>query len=135
VILEAKSRDTYENAEYLRDSRAGEVGPSKRWLLITSAYHMPRAMGAFRQAGFNVEPCRWTIERGKADLTGLDKVSELAAGGGLARMGRLLAYWLTGRRCVISGAQPLAVVGCDSQGPALMRLKARQHPHVDPTLR
>ena len=41
-------------------TRAGELGPGKRWLLITSAYHMPRAMGAFRQAGFEVEP--WPVD-------------------------------------------------------------------------
>jgi hypothetical protein len=27
-----------------------------RWLLITSAYHMPRAVGVFRRAGFDVVP-------------------------------------------------------------------------------
>jgi DUF218 domain len=27
-----------------------------RWLLVTSAYHMPRAIGVFRKAGFPVEP-------------------------------------------------------------------------------
>jgi uncharacterized SAM-binding protein YcdF (DUF218 family) len=28
--------------------------PSQSWLLVTSAYHMPRSMGLFRKAGFNV---------------------------------------------------------------------------------
>jgi uncharacterized SAM-binding protein YcdF (DUF218 family) len=28
--------------------------PQSRWLLVTSSYHMPRAMGTFRKAGFNV---------------------------------------------------------------------------------
>ena len=28
--------------------------PGERWLLVTSATHMPRSMGIFRQAGFNV---------------------------------------------------------------------------------
>ena len=124
LILEAKSRDTYENAEYLKEefTRAGEVGPGKRWLLITSAYHMPRAMGAFRQAGFNVEP--WPVDyrtRGKADLARpFDKVSE-----GLRRVdvasrewAGLLAYWLTGRSDALFPApQPLAVAGCDLSRP------------------
>jgi uncharacterized SAM-binding protein YcdF (DUF218 family) len=30
--------------------------PSERWLLVTSALHMPRAVGCFRAAGFQVEP-------------------------------------------------------------------------------
>ena len=34
--------------------------PGERWLLITTAWHMPRAMGCFRQAGFAVEP--WPVD-------------------------------------------------------------------------
>ena len=30
--------------------------PSERWLLVTYASHMPRAVGCFRVAGFEVEP-------------------------------------------------------------------------------
>ncbi len=103
LILESDARDTYENAVYLKKelTARGELDLTKRWLLITSAYHMPRAMGAFRQAGFYVEP--WPVDyrtRGKADLTRpFDKVSE-----GLRRVdvatrewAGLLAYWLTGR--------------------------------------
>src|SRR4030066_333692 len=80
LILEAKSRDTYENAAFLKEelTRLGELGPGERWLLITSAYHMPRAMGAFRAAGFAVEA--WPVDyrtRGAADLMRpFDKVSE-----------------------------------------------------------
>jgi uncharacterized SAM-binding protein YcdF (DUF218 family) len=33
--------------------------PEDRWLLVTSALHMPRAIGAFRKAGFPVEP--WPV--------------------------------------------------------------------------
>lgn len=29
--------------------------PSERWLLVTEAFHMPRAIGRFRAAGFQVE--------------------------------------------------------------------------------
>ncbi|MBV8839099.1 MAG: YdcF family protein, partial [Alphaproteobacteria bacterium] len=29
--------------------------PTERWLLVTSAHHMPRAMGVFRAVGFPVE--------------------------------------------------------------------------------
>ena len=103
LILEANARDTYENAVFLKEElvKAGELGPGARWVLITSAYHMPRAMGSFRAAGFQVEP--WPVDyrtRGSADLTRpFDKVSE-----GLRRVDvamrewvGLVAYWLTGR--------------------------------------
>lgn len=57
VEFEDRSRNTYENALYtkeLLDARAG--GPGGRWLLVTSAFHMPRALGSFRQAGVDVVP-------------------------------------------------------------------------------
>ena len=52
VTLEDKSRNTEENARFT----AWLVHPkaSQRWLLVTSAYHMPRSMGVFEKAGFNV---------------------------------------------------------------------------------
>ncbi len=103
LILETNARDTYENALYLKRELEAEdaIGAGKRWLLITSAYHMPRAIGVFRQAGLDVEP--WPVDyrtRGSQDLTRpFDKVSE-----GLRRVDvatrewvGLLAYWLTGR--------------------------------------
>jgi uncharacterized SAM-binding protein YcdF (DUF218 family) len=54
LILETKSRDTYENALLTRDlvkPAAGEV-----WILVTSANHMPRAMGTFKKLGWTVIP-------------------------------------------------------------------------------
>ncbi|HXW25564.1 MAG TPA: YdcF family protein, partial [Xanthobacteraceae bacterium] len=53
ITIEEESRDTAENAAFtwpLADPKPGE-----RWLLVTSAYHMPRAVGAFRRVGFAVE--------------------------------------------------------------------------------
>ena len=51
IGIETRSRNTDENARFsaaILDPKPGEV-----WLVVTSAYHMPRAMGLFRQAGFN----------------------------------------------------------------------------------
>jgi uncharacterized SAM-binding protein YcdF (DUF218 family) len=54
VIYEDRSRNTFENAVYTRDLVRPKAG--ERWLLVTSAIHMPRSIGIFRQAGFPVIP-------------------------------------------------------------------------------
>src|SRR5580704_17111528 len=57
VLVETRSNNTYENALY----SAEMIKPkqSERWLLVTGASHMPRAIGSFRRAGFEVEP--WPV--------------------------------------------------------------------------
>ena len=74
LTLERRARNTQENAEYAKAIAAPE--PGERWLLVTSAYHMPRAVGAFRKAGFSVEPypVDWRIG-GREDLLTLHKFS------------------------------------------------------------
>jgi uncharacterized SAM-binding protein YcdF (DUF218 family) len=52
IQLETLSRNTDENARFTRDLVSPK--PGEVWLLVTSAYHMPRSMGLFRHAGFNV---------------------------------------------------------------------------------
>jgi uncharacterized SAM-binding protein YcdF (DUF218 family) len=54
VIFERNSRNTRENAVdsmQLAQPKAGET-----WLLVTSAWHMPRSVGCFRRAGWQVTP-------------------------------------------------------------------------------
>jgi uncharacterized SAM-binding protein YcdF (DUF218 family) len=52
ILVEDKSQTTEQNARFTADLI--HPTPNARFLLVTSAYHMPRAMGAFRRAGFNV---------------------------------------------------------------------------------
>jgi uncharacterized SAM-binding protein YcdF (DUF218 family) len=54
LILETKSRDTYENALLTRELVKPAAGET--WILVTSANHMPRAMGTFRKLGWTVIP-------------------------------------------------------------------------------
>lgn len=54
LLLESASRTTYENAVF--SARLPGVDPGQPWLLITSAWHMPRAMASFQKAGWNVTP-------------------------------------------------------------------------------
>jgi len=54
VTFERESRNTYENVV---DSKAvAHPMPGETWLLITSAYHMPRAVGLFRAQDWPVIP-------------------------------------------------------------------------------
>ena len=98
ILLEPRSRNTAENAAFtksLANPRAGE-----RWLLVTSAQHMPRAVGSFRGVGFPVEayPVGWRTSP-YADLG-----VPLAFGHALGRFDSaarewigLLVYWATGK--------------------------------------
>jgi uncharacterized SAM-binding protein YcdF (DUF218 family) len=54
MTFEAKSRNTWENAVFTRD--LVKPKPGETWLLVTSAWHMPRSVGIFRHLGFDVVP-------------------------------------------------------------------------------
>src|SRR5262245_11006975 len=98
ITLESRSRDTYENALFTR--RLVNPAAGERWLLVTTAWHMPRAMGCFRQAGFAVEP--WPVDyrtSGRLQLWPTGGIPE-----GLRQMdfimreyAGLAMYYLTGR--------------------------------------
>ncbi len=66
ITAEEQSRNTIENAVFSR--LLADPKPGQRWLLVTSAFHMPRAIAAFRAAGFPVEayPVDWRT-RGPID--------------------------------------------------------------------
>jgi uncharacterized SAM-binding protein YcdF (DUF218 family) len=98
VMLENRSRNTVENAVFSKEILSPK--PGERWLLVTSAYHLPRAIGAFRKVGFAVEayPVDWRT-RGSEDA--LRPFPTL--GDGLRRTDTavrewvgLAAYWLSG---------------------------------------
>jgi len=54
VLLESQSRNTFENA-HLTAQKLGGV-PQGTWLLVTSAFHMPRSVGVFEHQGWRVIP-------------------------------------------------------------------------------
>jgi len=99
ITLESASRDTYENA--LFTARLLKTGPNQRWLLVTSAWHMPRAMGCFRRAGLAVEP--WPVDYRTPRRLDLTRVT-MSIPDGLRRIDfitkeyvGLLVYYLAGR--------------------------------------
>jgi uncharacterized SAM-binding protein YcdF (DUF218 family) len=99
LMMERRSRNTQENAEFSK--AMADPKPGERWLLVTSAYHMPRSVGLFRKAGFPVEPypVDWRVG-GPVDLLAFFPL----AGDGLGRVDTglrewigLVAYRLTGK--------------------------------------
>ncbi len=54
LILENRSLNTHENAVLTKAAIADL--PEGEWLLVTSAFHMPRSVGAFREQGISVIP-------------------------------------------------------------------------------
>ena len=54
IELESVARNTYENA--VLSYEAAKPKPGETWLLVTSAIHMPRAVGCFRRAGWTIVP-------------------------------------------------------------------------------
>lgn len=99
LIIENRSRTTYENAVYSKE--IANPQPDQTWLLVTSAFHMPRAMGLFRAAGFDVVP--WPVDYRTSGEEGIGlfrdnpadslQVTSLA----LREWLGLIAYWLSGR--------------------------------------
>jgi uncharacterized SAM-binding protein YcdF (DUF218 family) len=113
-IFEDASRTTYENAVYSYD--LVKPKPGERWLLVTSASHMPRSVGTFRKVGFEVEafPVDWQT-RGWSDAwqffrklsTGLGRTDTA-----MREWSGLVVYWLTGRTSeLFPGPRPS---GCDT---------------------
>ena len=118
LTMERRSRNTQENAEFSKAVAAPKSG--ERWLLVTSAFHMPRSVGLFRKAGFAVEPypVDWRVG-GRADLL---TFATLATDG----LGRtdlavrewigLVAYWVTGKiDKLLPGPDPITAVATGGQ--------------------
>jgi uncharacterized SAM-binding protein YcdF (DUF218 family) len=99
AIYEDRSRNTYENAVFTRDLIKPK--PGERWLLVTSAMHMPRAVGIFRQVGFPIVP--YPVDfRTNGRFLSLGLVKYSAQGVAVADLAShewigLLVYRVTGR--------------------------------------
>jgi len=120
VLWDAEARNTHENAQ-----RAQEMAAPHRllgsWLLVTSAAHMPRAMGVFRTLGWSPQayPVDYqTYPDGPPNIPMFDLLENLKlVRNGVKEWGGLVAYYLLDRTDTLFpgplaagplGAQPVA---------------------------
>jgi len=104
IIVENRSRNTTENATFTRDLVRQK--PGETWFLVTSAIHIPRAVGSFRKAGFDVVPYPaeyltsgrpedfWTP---RANISNGLQLADIATHEWIG----LVAYWVLGRTDVL----------------------------------
>lgn len=59
LMVESRSRNTSENARFSHELVQPEDGET--WVLVTSAFHMPRAMDSFRRAGW-IDITAWPVD-------------------------------------------------------------------------
>jgi len=99
LVLEDESRNTEENA--INAKAVGQPQPGETWLLVTSAFHMPRSVGLFRRADFPVIPWPTDYMAPGNDRIGLkfDEAAENLAISNIALREwiGLFGYYLTGR--------------------------------------
>lgn len=99
VEFEEKSRNTAENAAFAKALLKPD--PGQKWLLVTSAFHMPRAVGCFRKAGFDVVP--YPVDYRTIGPHALNEGFSRAASGldltdiGVKEWIGLVAYYLSGK--------------------------------------
>ena len=95
-VIKSHSRNTAENARFTK--RLIAPRPGDHWLLITSAMHMPRAVGAFRAAGFSVEPYPVDYQfEGWRALIRLPPFGMERTDAAVHEWLGLFGYWITGR--------------------------------------
>jgi uncharacterized SAM-binding protein YcdF (DUF218 family) len=98
LVLEDQARNTDENARLTAELIEGGEAPA---LLVTSAFHMPRSVGLFRQAGVEVVPWPVDYRSTGTERLGIDIANPVLnieiTGIALREWIGLMAYHWTGR--------------------------------------
>jgi uncharacterized SAM-binding protein YcdF (DUF218 family) len=99
LIVEDKATNTYQNVVRLKKLLHPVTG--ERWLLVTSSYHLPRAVGLFRQVRWPVIPYPVdykTAGPARVSITGIELAQSLDAFDfALYAWSGLVVYRLLGR--------------------------------------
>ncbi len=98
ILFESQSRNTHENG--INSFDLVQPMPDETWLLITSAFHMPRSVGVFKKIGWQVIPLPVDFNTNPDHLIRLT----FNFGGNLQELNRaihewtgLIVYYLTGK--------------------------------------
>lgn len=102
IIFEEQSRNTYENAKLTYSTI--KPAPDENWVLITTAWHMPRAVGVFHKIGWPViaYPVDHYTQPGhllRLSLRFSGNLNLLRIA--MKEWAGLIAYWITGKLLVI----------------------------------
>ncbi len=113
MLVEDRSRTTAENATFSHELAKPRDG--ERWLLVTSAWHMPRAVGVFRQARFTVTP--YPVDFRTAGGSRTHRPFAFVSEGlrrldiGTKEWAGLVGYYLTGRTMELFPAPQASAAG------------------------
>jgi uncharacterized SAM-binding protein YcdF (DUF218 family) len=99
VTFEDRSKSTIENAKLSYDLIKPKA--EDKWVLVTSAFHMPRSVALFRAAGWNVIPCPVDYHLQK-DISWFSPNFDLSTGllmwsHGIREIGGMSTNYLAGR--------------------------------------
>ena len=102
ILMEEQSRNTYENARNAKRLLAS----NESILLVTSAYHLPRAVALFAKQGFRVTPVPCGYETKDRPGEGLDQITVLdflpsyhalaTSTHAIDELAGIVVYWITG---------------------------------------
>ena len=108
IIFESESRNTSENARNSKELVTPEN--NENWLLITSAFHMPRSIGVFCQQQWVVQPYPVDHYSQKANLLRVD----FSFGENLSVLGVAIREWVGLVAYRISGRTDRLLPGIDN---------------------
>ena len=95
IVFDRDSRDTWENVA--NSKRLVDPKPGETWLVVTSAFHMPRSVGIFRRQGWPVVPWPVAFKAGVEEPLSTPGLRLQRLDTALHEWVGLVAYWLDGR--------------------------------------